>query len=341
MAYRFDLPSLASLTLPQRSAVSDTNPIALMGGPGTGKSVVSLYRHLNNYDNGVKSLLLTYTTTLKLYLQSCCRLKNETASQNTQTTYHALYTLRSNYDEIIVDEAQDIEIGKYDTIKEHAGKVSYGADEKQSLYSGASCEQLRRKFSSNRTHILDKNFRNTKCILKLCMKLFPYSNISMQEIESCRINGNLPDLFVFNDWDWDTRSSNKQNEAIVELVGSKAREAGHNIAILCPFSNNVEYFYTLLKQRFSGVTYYYSRGNTEVGCQEIGHIHVTTFKSAKGLEFDTVIIPNFDSVNQDLSSFNTSWKDFYVGVTRSRTNLHLLSRNSISQIEGFVNKQTI
>lgn len=173
------------------------------------------------------------------------------------------------------------------------------------------------------------------------MSLFPYSNISMQEVNSCRVTGNLPDLYIFNDWNWDTKSSNSQDYAIIELVGDKANQAGHNIAVLCPFANNVEYFYRLLSKRFSGVTYYYSRGNTEVGCQEIDHIHVTTFKSAKGLEFDTVIIPNFDAVKQDLSSFNTSWKDFYVGVTRSRTNLHLLSKTSISQTDGLVNKQNI
>ena len=64
MAYYFRLPAITQLTLSQQAALSETEQIALSGGPGTGKSVVSLYRHLTNHQNGQNSLLLTYTTTL-------------------------------------------------------------------------------------------------------------------------------------------------------------------------------------------------------------------------------------------------------------------------------------
>ena len=125
----------------------------------------------------------------------------------------------------------------------------------------------------------------------------------------------------------------QQNEAIKEIIRDKQGPA-HNIAILCPWANNVDYFYNLIKDEFEDVTFYYRRGDQERGCEELGNIHVTTFKSAKGLEFDTVIIPNFQNVDENLAQFHINWKDFYVGVTRSRTNLRLISDSSCSMVNS-------
>ena len=76
MPYYFRLPNIDDLTLSQQAALNETEQIALSGGPGTGKSVVSLYRHLANHGNGSRSLLITYTTTLARYLSEGCRLRN-------------------------------------------------------------------------------------------------------------------------------------------------------------------------------------------------------------------------------------------------------------------------
>ena len=88
--YYFNLPQITDLTTVQQVALDEPNPIAISGGPGTGKSVVSLWRHISNYvDSSTnnqshtrprkKSLLLTFTTTLTQYLTGCCR----TISQQT------------------------------------------------------------------------------------------------------------------------------------------------------------------------------------------------------------------------------------------------------------------
>jgi superfamily I DNA/RNA helicase len=56
----------------------------------------------------------------------------------------------------------------------------------------------------------------------------------------------------------------------------------------------------------------------------IGNVHLATFKSSKGLEFDTVIIPDFDSLNWYLGAQNNiSEKDYYVALTRAKINLYL------------------
>ena len=81
--YYFNLPPITALTIPQQAALDDPAQIALSGGPGTGKSVVSLWRHISNHmsNPAKKSLLLTYTTTLKEYLKACCRSQNEDAAK--------------------------------------------------------------------------------------------------------------------------------------------------------------------------------------------------------------------------------------------------------------------
>ena len=60
----------------------------------------------------------------------------------------------------------------------------------------------------------------------------------------------------------------------------------------------------------------------------IDRIHLTTFHSSKGLEFDYVIIPEF----QEFSVNNK----YYVGLTRAKIGLYLFSHNAnpLSQIDN-------
>ena len=320
MSYYFNIPSLNNLTCSQRNAINSDESIAVSGGPGTGKSVVSLYRHINLWNNGKHSLLLTYTTTLKLYLEKCCETKNKRASENVETTYRAAYRLRKSYHEIIIDEAQDVSIDVYNMLADKCKYISFGADESQSLYpeNGTSYSELYEFVDSvNNSYLteclLDSNFRNTKAILRFTRQAFPRAKISLSDINnSMTPEGNMPILFVTNESKYQT-SSESQDNTIIEILGNYA-ESGHNIAILCPWAKYVDYFYNIIKNDFDDVTYYYSRDNSEYGINEIGSIHITTFKSAKGLEFDTVIIPNFDRAFENFDpKFHIDWNDFYVG----------------------------
>lgn len=79
--YYFNLPPFDQIRAEnavQSQAILDPHPIALSGGPGTGKSVVSMYRHILNHarDNPINSQLITFTTSLAYYLKGCCRNAN-------------------------------------------------------------------------------------------------------------------------------------------------------------------------------------------------------------------------------------------------------------------------
>jgi superfamily I DNA/RNA helicase len=348
--YYFNLPNLTvpPLTPEQRSAINLPTPIALSGGAGTGKTVVSLYRHLIKIQNGKKCQLLTFTRTLALYLIECCRPKSKSASENISTTFSWINLLHSR-DEIIIDEAQDVKFAYqsqrgltweskdsngntlnrvhiYENVL--AGKyssISYGADNAQMVSDGTTEAELRNIFPRNQQFRLSKNYRNTKKILQLARASFPNANISQQDIDSCINEGEFPVLHV--------AENKEKDEIIIEIIQEMTGEA-HNIAILCSSQNSVKQYFDLVKNDFPDSSFYISKNN---GIERISNIHVTTFKSAKGLEFDTVIIPDIHKAFQTMHAGNNiTWKDYYVGITRAKSNLYLISENEINQISDFV-----
>ena len=346
--YYFNLPQITQLTISQQAALNETKQIALSGGPGTGKSVVSLWRHISNYQRNKKSLLLTYTTTLARYLSACCRTQSPDAASNVGRSYKDRNRINGNWSEIIIDEAQDLSKDYYNDMS----KVSYGADDSQILYPDKSITQneLKELFSDNVDYVLDKNFRSTQRIMQFAKAVFSNAYIPQSTIEGLATNvGELPILLISgrNQWNDSTGrydiSNPKQDNSIIEIIKS-FRADTHNIAILVPFKNDALIFESVLvNNKIEDYSIYYEDrdGRFPDGAEEIKNVHITTFKSAKGLEFDTVIIPNFNKCNDIYGRFNIEWKDYYVGVTRARSNLYLISNHDMPQLNSVTEKSII
>lgn len=335
--YYFNLPPITALTIPQQGALYETRPIALSGGPGTGKSVVSLWRHINNYQrqNSKRSLLLTYTTTLRQYLKASCMSQNASAAYNVGTSYRN--KPQNKWDEIIIDEAQDLGIDYYQSIM-HLGEISYGADDSQILYRGHCSEQsqLASLFPNNISHVLDRNFRSTQRIMQFAKQVFPQANILQRTIDQLSNNiGELPVFLV-------SYTEEQQNNAIYDIINAFNADY-HNIAILLPLKSNVSFYEEVLNARnYNFSVYYEDKQRFPKGCESIKNIHLTTFKSAKGLEFDTVIMPDFQNYNEMPGQLNIiKWNDFYVACTRARSNLYLISKYDMPQLNGVTDKQIL
>ncbi|WP_165155002.1 3'-5' exonuclease [Parabacteroides sp. ZJ-118] len=351
--YYFNLPQITDLTIPQQAALDDLGQIALSGGPGTGKSVVSLWRHISNYisNPAKRSLLLTYTTTLKEYLKACCRSQNEDAAKMVATSINSRYKIHNcKFAEIIIDEAQDLDEEYYHGI---LSKVSYGADDSQILYPDHCCcqSQLTSLFPDNVEHVLSKNFRNTQRIMKFAKATFPNAVIPREIIDGLASNvGELPVFMVSNGSSYD-RTNDKQNNAILEIINTFKSDT-HNIAILVPWKSDVQVFENILKEKIDDFSLYYeNRVRFPDGCAAIKNVHITTFKSAKGLEFDTVIIPNFDILErlprivQDKDTGENKiicdWQDLYVACTRAKSNLYLISNYDMPRLNAVVDKTVL
>jgi superfamily I DNA/RNA helicase len=347
--YYFNLPQITQLTISQQAALNETKQIALSGGPGTGKSVVSLWRHISNYQRNKKSLLLTYTTTLARYLSACCTTQSADAANNVGRSYKDKRRINeSNWSEIIIDEAQDLSKDYYNSIS----KVSYGADDSQILYPDKSITQreLKELYSDNVDYVLDKNFRSTQRIMQFAKDVFPNAYIPQSIIAGLANNiGELPILLISGKNQWNDEigrfdvSNFKQDSSIIEIINS-FRADMHNIAILVPFKADAQAFEEVLNNNnITNFSIYYEdrEGRFPDGCEEIKNVHITTFKSAKGLEFDTVIIPNFHKYNKICGKFNTEWQDYYVAVTRVRSNLYLISNYDMPQLNSVTDKQRL
>lgn len=340
MAYYFNLPTDNDLTGTQRSAINDTQAIALSGGPGTGKSVVLVYRHINNYKLNIrKSVLLTYTKSLQFYLEQSVRseIKNErdeikrtrinVAGQN----IHKTWSWDGNrYEEIIIDEAQDLpenvngdtKRGCLNYINKFSARISYCADDNQILYPDKSTNErrLRNIFPNSRLRELDENFRNTYEILKFTQAFFSsfkIENETLNMLRDNRRNGSKPVLKI-------VQSEESQIEAMYEIFEDYLTDNDtHNIVVLAPLQDQVKSFYNRISSRYPKTSYYISDSEGSINFE---NIHVTTFKSVKGLEFDTVIIPNFHKYHDNIRNLNVvNEQDYYVAITRAKRNLFLLS----------------
>lgn len=314
MAYYFRLPVITDLTIEQQAVLGETGAIAVTGGPGTGKSVVALWRHIQNYGmQRRKSLLLTYTKSLESYLSSSATSENLNAGANVdRTLWWTTTEAKSGYSEIIIDEAQDVNTNIYEKIKRLTSLVSYSADDNQILYpkSSTSEKKLFQLFNSNKAYTLRENYRNTKQIVKFVKSMFPNSLIS-----DGKMDGPVPKLICAGN------IGGVQAKVIKDVLDT-FYSTTHNIAILFPLKNHVDFWFTELTTSGYKCSKY-TNNEEEVGVIE--NIHVTTFKSSKGLEFDTVIIPNFHQYKTFIDAFEVvEENDFYVVFTRARRNLILI-----------------
>lgn len=359
MAYFFQLPLITDLTEDQQMALDEINPIAISGGAGTGKTVVSLWRHIQNMETLNKySVLVTYTKTLGHYLSMSIRSiesQNKYKSENIQPPSSQVFILKTfpftqNWKvyEIIIDETQDLTFEHLQNMKNYANYISYGADFNQKLYEGRIKEdEVKNLFPQNIEYNLQQNFRNSYFILNFTKAVLPNFYIPESTLDELKYEniGLKPIMFISDDFE-------KEITKIIEII-NEFKSDTHNIAILLPFgrdtfsngqqvNDSVEYYYKVLSSKNINCSRYFNEMQTDD--IEISNVHITTYKSVKGLEFDTVIIPFMNKFKNYIikDSFPTiiNEEDYYVAFTRSKTNLYIFSsekldfiNNSICEIE--------
>lgn len=340
MPYYFNLPLITDLTPDQQLAVDTTQPLALSGGPGTGKSVVSLWRHIRSHSTEVRnSLLLTYTKTLEHYLKASANTQNVNAGNNIDRINWWLTHNATDYDEIIIDEGQDIVKHKFERFFNYSSNISYGADERQIMYlTKEDWNELSnwfntdQKFRNNAQITLSRNYRNSKEILLFTRSVFPNFMIPQNTINGAITTGLKPIMKLNLGW-----GIQNQVNAIIDIINTYKGDT-HNIAVLIPFARDIENYYNLIKNGLDEneeITKYQHENEEFNG---LSGIHITTFRSSKGTEFDTVIIPEFHCFRKfiDHPNWEVTENDYYVAFTRTKTNLFLLCRNNYPNI-GDVN----
>lgn len=170
--FRFRLPSINDLTDLQQVAFYEPRPVLVTGGPGSGKTVVSVFRYLRQITTDQNAMFFTFNRTLMSAIRGTLRqqadlrlpgLSEDDVEQIIQkkiasmfewygAEFHQALSQQSDeeitknfatyrhrklgndkFSEIFIDESQDLRPGVLSSAYEFAHKVSCGADRAQDL----------------------------------------------------------------------------------------------------------------------------------------------------------------------------------------------------------------
>jgi DNA helicase IV len=356
--FRFNLPTLAQLTPTQQIALMSNDPILVTGGPGSGKTVVSVRRLLRLKQADQKVKLFTFNRTLMSAIRGLARSENFESSivdsfydwyyRNTKGIFanDNAVTIANRFKqyvnqnggkfaELLLDESQDFEHRIIQGLSELGERVSCGADRDQdirNIYGNNAEEQIRAilsAYQATHEHLLEQNFRNTREIFAFARKFVPNNpRPNGININSLSV-GDKPEIF-------DDLNRQEQLNKIKEIV--ELNQGNSNIGILVHFRSQVDIVRNFLREENLVHSYYYQGMNRQDQNSTENNLQtplIATFASCKGLEFDIVILPFFESVDWAMENGHTSANHYYVAATRARRQLFVFYENKPSILNNF------
>jgi len=338
--FQFWLPKFTDLTRVQKRAVDETESIFLSGVPGTGKTVVSIYR-LKNSDNAI---LFTYGKLLKKTIQekidgvilypvdnihhwlwnqqevSREYLEVMVDDEHRDDTVRMLRSNGVKFDEILVDEGQDLSIETYKMLGQLTDKLSISADNAQQINNKKEAtneEEIQQIFPNLRRFELDEIFRSAYELYKFAIQFVPnnaraHNATLLERLERKNSGADKPLVYIEPNLDG-------MFETVRDIIDDNPTD---NIGILFEDTVDIKTFAKELLNEYE-ISVYHSEVKVP---NDLHNIILTTFKSAKGVEFDVVIIPYF----KDRTRYTP--EEYYVGVTRAKNQVHFLSINELPEM---------
>jgi superfamily I DNA/RNA helicase len=315
----------------------------IQGFAGSGKTVLLVHlvgRILAQHANA-SLCVATYTHALRDLIET--GFEDEFRGRVPVLTYHQLLNGSRRYDVVLLDEVQDIPQADLTRIRDLAGRLVVAGDTDQSIYErGSTPEQLQRVLEP-RPHPLAVIHRLTQRLKDIVQTILPDSQIEaaptgrMQDVQVTLAHAETANQET--EWVWEQcKRYSKQGDPAVVLLPTHKR-IQHFIRRICALEDKSAPEFPLREPNGKGVDYdpvnEFLRqesiplrylGNSFGRLLESDHrplTYVMTYHSAKGLDFDTVIIP-------ELNEGTWFWKDediarrlFFVACSRSRRNLFM------------------
>jgi superfamily I DNA/RNA helicase len=316
------------------------------GPPGTGKTVMALYRAsaLDQDDRDVA--LLMYSRLLNQYVQSALE---ELGIEGRAATFHSwlgkwwwsayhqyfpqvrrfvpdwteiIAKLQTNPPRgngsrpyVIVDEAQDLDRHFFMMTSLMSDGVTVFADENQRITEGNSKIEEIRAYAQVSTELqLLRNYRNGTEIARLASHFYTGAQTGIAEVVDDRRRGH-PQLRRF-------ASLNEEVEHIARYVGTNT---DLEVGVFVPTKSLQTKFFNRLRAKLDrpGQVQQYlgGKGATAIPLDwDSPGVKVVTYASSKGLEFDAVFVPQLQMVTWDLQVPDIRMQ-YYVLATRARTHL--------------------
>ena len=295
---------------------TDNKSMLVAGCAGSGKSVIAMHKAEQLHAKGKDVILIAYTRSLSRFM------RNGKADSSFRFFHHHYWKHKLKMpkaDYIIVDEIQDFtkeEIQEFiDAARMH---YLFFSDTAQSIYrqygkQTMTIAQIAQMTGLN-TLQLYNNYRLPRPVAKITQN---YVGVDVQEYKEKVYQNKETELPHFV-------HLNTEQEQIDILLRLVKDNGGRNIGILLP--NNPEVI--RMSQEFSNnnveCEFKYNKGDNDFDYVDNLNFRTTlpkimTYHSAKGLQFDMVILPMYNGANDDESK-----KALYVAMTRTMHSLYVL-----------------
>lgn len=344
MAFR--MPKYSELTDSQRTIVNlplSKNHV-ITGAPGTGKTVIAIYRASDMCNAGLSVLMLVYNRPLMSYISSAVEDLDIDAEVNTwQSWISALYRecygcsypqidgpytydwdkikqdfarLGIRYDHVIIDEAQDVPIDLIESLRIISKGISCFMDVNQTLSSTYSDYQDVAEALGVRTaYKLWENFRNTKEIYDFAKLYSPGA-----DADTVKSNGRKPYMIKCSDYGHNT--STQLTSQMVRYIRRMSKLGGFKTFGVFTTAKALSRTYgeltECLDERGDPEVFMYKTMSKDYGTINFDEdgVYVLSLNTMKGLEFDVVLIPRCECIRtNDDASVNKNM--FYVATTRA------------------------
>lgn len=289
----------------------------IAGCAGSGKSVIAMHKAKQLAESGFNVILIAYTKSLNGFMQIGSK-----EQCNYQFFYHYQWK-RANMpsaDYLIVDEIQDFDRNEIQEFINAAKKhFLFFGDSAQSIYklfgkNTLSIEQISEMTGLTVLHLYN-NYRLPRPVAKITQNyvgvdVMPYADKVYRNKEK-----SLPHFVSFP-------NAKSQIQAVSGIIKT---HPSSSIGILLPTNKLVEQTCVLLKE--AGVAFEYKFQIEEVTEKKFyGNLNfmtslpkVMTYHSAKGLQFDIVILPMYMGASND-----DDRKALYVAMTRTMHELYIM-----------------
>ena len=311
----------------------------IKGAPGTGKTVMAIYRAGQVSQNTNKPvLMLVYNNPLMRFLSTAIKgnyyrnvqvqtyhqwvndiyseyslgtIPREGGDHNWAAIASDLSRIGKTYTHVIIDEAQDFPIELLKILKKLSDHMTCFIDPNQAIEIGKTdTYEAIKALCVESPYKLTKNFRNTKPIRDLSALFCKDGEPAPSDIP-----GKKPVIIKCASGDFDD-----QNRKMVDII-KRNKEKSIGIIVNPKALNNT--YNSLRKLLPSDVIVQMHKTNTpnRIDFDKLG-VKILSYGTMKGLEFDVVLLPMFDKIEmRDGGTVDAN--RVYVAVSRPVNELYL------------------
>ena len=316
----------------------------VVGPPGSGKTVVLLHRADRLKKRGERLQLIMYMRVLSQYVRSAASALN---IEGDVTTFHRWFSFyykkivgrapaelgdfmydwdnilksfgRSGagvaaFPNVLIDEGQDLPKQFYLVANYMAKNLTIFADENQRLTPHQSNIDDIQKFAGiKETCVLKRNYRNSRPIAKLARTFYCGLRSGIPELPDR--NGDLPHL----------RGFERVFDSVDAVAQYERTNADRHIGVFLPTLALVRKYKNRLTSKTRNALQYYDSTDDECFPDGLNFdkpgIFLCAYPSAKGLEFDTVFLPEIQASAKQAWNTPEFKMKMYVMISRARSDL--------------------